>query len=877
MQTQSSTRSPKSSLILFLIILAVGILYFFTNLYYTPGRWGDEGANLNIAYNLLHGKLQFFSFDYPFVPHPPLFFILSLPGLAIFGKSIVVLRVISACFGLISVYLFYKISYEIFKSHDLSIISALVFGGSQTTLLFARLGMTYSMLVACFLLIALFLVRHNQHHEPKNLKWAAIVAAITSLTSFIGLSFVLLVIIYSFVRQRETFWKILCISTLPFITYLAIFLVINPKSMIYDLAVSLGRVEDRTSAVPINEYFAKLISKSLFATVGFIGLWLFPKKYRPLAITSFVFICAVEYRFDKMILSNVVLALGVLALIWDVNLRTKSIERPILGIPFPKIRPLLLALLIVLFGVYPPAKNISLILGKKQLGTNEEGWFSPENINDTKAVADFVNKNTESDDIVMASTSISSMIDSQTIDPILATIYKGYPTVNFANNFPKQRFIYNSSLENVKFAIVDKFTKNWHAFQPNVREQVLEKFWNYWPVAFRVGDTTVYRNPSSIVVGSKTDPISQTIFRYDTTETLSLLNYTLGLEELKIYKDNLKPGELDQIKKTYSIKSESEKSLKVKAGARIEKAYISQKPIALHSGNDRMFFDNAKKNSLDLQKNLIVDFSVNGPNLNLAPDKVARLGNLFTPNSSMEDFSTALTLEQAKAQEIVMEPNQTWFVSPDFKQAYGETALSTLGVGYLNSSFNVKEDGDYSVYVRTFETNEGSAIAFSLDDKQFSPNIISKNSSQGFHFKKVFEGPLGTGFHTLSFFNSENKPSSIDQVYLIKKEDFEDKYLSVVKQLRQAPIKTDDYKSLDIKQDDIRYSYQEDRLGKINLEYSSNRPVVVALPKPFDARLFAQDQDGNRYSSIEVNGQYQGFIVEKTGQVKLKINLPIMP
>lgn len=57
-------------------ITVIGAYLRYANLATNPGWDGDEGYNINIAWNLAQGKMQMFATTYAFVQHP-LYFIFS--------------------------------------------------------------------------------------------------------------------------------------------------------------------------------------------------------------------------------------------------------------------------------------------------------------------------------------------------------------------------------------------------------------------------------------------------------------------------------------------------------------------------------------------------------------------------------------------------------------------------------------------------------------------------------------------------------------------------------------------------------------------------------------------------------------------------------
>ncbi len=74
------------------LILLLAIFLRFYDLGINPGWYSDEGSYMDISWNLANGELRVFALDNPFVPHPPLFFIIGGILLKFLGNDIVVLK-----------------------------------------------------------------------------------------------------------------------------------------------------------------------------------------------------------------------------------------------------------------------------------------------------------------------------------------------------------------------------------------------------------------------------------------------------------------------------------------------------------------------------------------------------------------------------------------------------------------------------------------------------------------------------------------------------------------------------------------------------------------------------------------------------------------
>ena len=75
-----------------LAILALALYFHSTRLGATPGWDPQEGYNLDLAWNLAHGRLRLFALTSAFAQHPPLFYLQLVLAIRVFGYGIVAVR-----------------------------------------------------------------------------------------------------------------------------------------------------------------------------------------------------------------------------------------------------------------------------------------------------------------------------------------------------------------------------------------------------------------------------------------------------------------------------------------------------------------------------------------------------------------------------------------------------------------------------------------------------------------------------------------------------------------------------------------------------------------------------------------------------------------
>ncbi|MGZ3674576.1 MAG: ArnT family glycosyltransferase, partial [Ktedonobacterales bacterium] len=85
-----------------LAVLALQVCFHFYRLGETPGWDPQEGYNLDIAWNLAHGRLRLFALTSAFAQHPPLFYLQLVVAMRVMGYSIVAVRAVAAIYSVLT-------------------------------------------------------------------------------------------------------------------------------------------------------------------------------------------------------------------------------------------------------------------------------------------------------------------------------------------------------------------------------------------------------------------------------------------------------------------------------------------------------------------------------------------------------------------------------------------------------------------------------------------------------------------------------------------------------------------------------------------------------------------------------------------------------
>jgi hypothetical protein len=482
------------------LIVLIGLFTRFFHLAITPGWFGDEGVNLNIAYNLLHGRAQLFSVAYPFLPHPPLFFIVSFAPLLLFGKSIFALRLVSAACGTINLILIYLLAKELFNSKRVGLIASTALLTFTAAIISSRLALTYEFFITLAFLSFIFMAKSWIKGNPKSLLFSSLFAALATITSPLGLPLIFLNLILIFLKKpRGNYFKIFTALFLPIIAYLGVELIFNYGYFVEAIRFIFSRIGDNTFSTgsgPLITSFSQILGSSLIAMLAFLGLIINKKSTRVFLPLIVLFLILFELvTKGSVAFGNETYYAIIFIPIGFALLADLLIDQIVLHSKYERLYAVVAAglaiVLLVPFGVM----TYRIVEGK-YLGTNQEVWFSPDSIQNAKDTANFLNSKTNSNSLVMASPAFASLLTARAFDPMQASTYLGNDTLYYPAAFRKEgRFVYSASFNDAEYAVVDKTTKNWFAFQKNVRIEVLEPFWNSWPRVFVNSDYIVFKNP----------------------------------------------------------------------------------------------------------------------------------------------------------------------------------------------------------------------------------------------------------------------------------------------------------------------------------------------------------------------------------------------
>jgi hypothetical protein len=157
-------------------------------------------------------------------------------------------------------------------------------------------------------------------------------------------------------------------------------------------------------------------------------------------------------------------------------------------------RTLLASVPVVLIFVLPVVGTLLDSLYSMTWGFLDQPLGLTASVGDAESVIAYINAQIQPTDVVLASPQIGWAIHGSAADFQQSAAYEHQKTIHFPTNVPHERFIFDPSLSNAKYVIVDNLWRDWAAEKiPAVKDMVEQV--QHWPIAMELGEYRVYRNP----------------------------------------------------------------------------------------------------------------------------------------------------------------------------------------------------------------------------------------------------------------------------------------------------------------------------------------------------------------------------------------------
>jgi hypothetical protein len=525
-QVVTTLLSPERARRLALGVAALGVLALCAVLHTArlaaaPGWDPQEGYNLDIAWNLLHGRLRLFALTSAFGQHPPLFYALLAVLIHLFGYSIVTLRALVAVYALLTCAVMLDLGRRALGVGP-ALWAGLVFAVSPTFLANTRWGYSYVQLMLVAMLCLWMLWRYLETGRDRWWAAAALLAGVGVLSDYEGIALVALVAAVVWSRERRLAARSAALALALPLLGLVVGLVAAPGVFGADLLDTFSRASGGSPALAlvlalVNEY--RLLTLDVWITLGVIGLFLIPEGRARLLLWLYgglmggvvIWVREIGPSLHTTVPLIPLLALGGgLAIHLGVRRLFAWVGGPAAGgATWRGVRPRALLAALVLFVVI--ASPVAVALAGDAAGL--AGTFPTRNDavittrpGEAQAAARFILARARPGDLTLGSPQVVWMLDQPedargasrpiyAADLLQTVAYQGSAAAFYPAGLPRGRWAYEVSLGRARYVIVDNLIRRLATPDQVAGLIPLLTTVDTWPVVYHHGEYTIYERP----------------------------------------------------------------------------------------------------------------------------------------------------------------------------------------------------------------------------------------------------------------------------------------------------------------------------------------------------------------------------------------------
>lgn len=513
-----------------LALLALCLFFHTYRLSLSPGWDPQEGYNLDIAWNLSHGRLRLFALTSAFAQHPLLFYLQLALSIHIFGYGITAVRALAAVYALLTCAAILVVGRRLLGCGP-ALWAGFVFTVAPIALANTRWGYSYAQLAFVGMLCLGAAWRYSQTHDRRWLIAAALLAGLAAFSDYEGIAWVLFVALLALRRG----WRESLLSAGTGFGVLAAGLLIcllsAPGVFLADFSDTFGRAAGGNLLLQIVELlvnYYRFLSLDVWVLLGIVGLLLVANpKARGFLLAAFAVLAIVILKvrdvgtsFHTAVPLLPLLALGAgvaldLALrtlygwiiLWVAPLlRPELADATTLQPPYtsaPRLAKLAATAAVFLAIVSPVglavATDTAGLAGT--LNTHQDALLATPA--DASATIAYVLAHAHPGDLVLASPTLAWAFDAPASSPslkgadLLQTLAQSGQSASFyPAGLPASRWSYDVSLASARYVVVDKLLRQLAAPGQIAALAPLLRQVQRWPIVFTSGQYTVYANPA---------------------------------------------------------------------------------------------------------------------------------------------------------------------------------------------------------------------------------------------------------------------------------------------------------------------------------------------------------------------------------------------
>jgi len=482
------------------IVFSVGILIlcwavlYLPHLRTSPGWYGDETLTLNASRDLAQGIPSHFAiwntFWHPHYPYQPGYSLVNGLAANLAGGDILGSRIFNACLALCAALAIFFLGRHSFGSRA-SLFAALMFLAYGQSIVHFRMGNSHNAAGLGLLIMTLFLLRRA---GPRN-DWMAglgLMLAAGAHPLFVNGA---LPAVLCRLKRPWSWVRLGLPSALYLVVSMAILYKVFGVWLVEDLEhlknIHTARGESDGGGVQAFQNFRQFISQDWFhlGLLGGLLLCIPLRRYAaPLVGLTVLFLLVRNRQNLTLFYYQAIVILPVLCLGWaglwrycETRLRRER----------SRLRNLVFALgalPVLLISVNLPASLAGRVIPRNQYWVTQ----SPAEV---EAAAAWLNARTGPEDTLGGNANIAWLLKARTIPYMQMINWYGIPTQGYENGIARERFRFDASLENAKFAVIGDIDQRWTFGEPNVIQLAQRMEAGHWPIVWQGEFYQILANP----------------------------------------------------------------------------------------------------------------------------------------------------------------------------------------------------------------------------------------------------------------------------------------------------------------------------------------------------------------------------------------------
>ncbi len=505
----------------------------------TPGWDPQEGYNLDLAWNLLHGRLRLFALTQVFVQHPPLYYFQLALAIHLFGYGITAARALSALYATLSCVALLLVGRRVLGV-EAALWAAAVYTVAPVMLENTRWGYSYGLLALVGLVVLWLgweaLTAADAARGRRWLYAAAVVAGMAAYSDYVGVAWIALVALVGMKWGWRPALAALGIGAGVLALGLLALFAVSPGAFLADVVSTGGRA---AGGNPLIQVILLLLNYERFLTVdawlllGVAGLFLVrrtPTRGYLLGSVGLLALVVLKTRTVGPSLHTVTPLLPLLALgagvalaatvhalftwsvgwlapldKWFARWRGASADAALARTRLSQALSALLLFVVIGAPLAMAAASDAVGLAGTLATPQDPLLAAPA---DAAAAQRYILAHARPGDLVLASPQIAWAFDQpvgangqamgiEGADITQTVAYGGQTAAFYPAGLPRYRWAYDVSLRRARYVVVDDLIRALAApDQLPALAPILAQA-ERWPVVFRSGQYVIYEQPGA--------------------------------------------------------------------------------------------------------------------------------------------------------------------------------------------------------------------------------------------------------------------------------------------------------------------------------------------------------------------------------------------